>query len=271
MMVRRVTYVVTLAVTVTAGLAGCSGSSLPSPASPSLTALASQPASPGTGAAAAPPGTPAGGFSVTGVNPVPRGGSQDTRAEAGGASCSRAMLAANQLIGGQIASGFAASSLPASAQLLRHFLAGGGTAVSYPASSPTARLARASTAFTAVNAEVQAAVARELRTGTTRVRLTAGQLPLVAFNSAGGDLYWGFRGTQGLSVTGHGQRVSGGYSGTLTYVIRDSYGFPAGDQLGGFGAPMRYLQTVCGAPQTAGGAHWFPDAITVTVPFRPPA
>jgi hypothetical protein len=33
---------------------------------------------------------------------------------------------------------------------------------------------------------------------------------------------------------------------------------------------MRYLQTVCGAPQHAGGAHWFPDTITVTVPFSQP-
>ena len=37
--------------------------------------------------------------------------------------------------------------------------------------------------------------------------------------------------------------------------------------LDGFGPPMRYLQTACGAPRHAGGAHWFPDTITVTVPF----
>jgi hypothetical protein len=37
------------------------------------------------------------------------------------------------------------------------------------------------------------------------------------------------------------------------------------------GPPMRYLQTVCGAPRHAGGAHWFPDTITVTVPFNRPA
>ena len=34
---------------------------------------------------------------------------------------------------------------------------------------------------------------------------------------------------------------------------------------------MRYLQTACGAPQHAGGARWFPDTITVTVPFSRPA
>jgi len=93
----------------------------------------------------------------------------------------------------------------------------------------------------------------------------------VAFESRNSDLYWGFRGTQGLTVTGSGSRKNGRYTGTLSYVIRDSYGFPASDTLGGFGAPMRYLQTVCGAPQHPGGAHWFPDTITVTVPFSRPA
>jgi hypothetical protein len=92
-------------------------------------------------------------------------------------------------------------------------------------------------------------------------------LPTVAFESKVTDLYWGFRGTQGLTVTGSGGRKNGRYSGSLTYVIRDSYGFPASDTLNGFGPPMRYLQTVCGAPQHAGGARWFPDTITVTVPF----
>ena len=97
-----------------------------------------------------------------------------------------------------------------------------------------------------------------------------GQLPTVAFESTNSDLYWGFRGTQGLAVTGSGVRKDGRYVGTLTYVIRDSYGFPADDTLDGFGPPMRYLQTVCGAPQHAGGARWFPDAITVTVPLSQP-
>ena len=93
----------------------------------------------------------------------------------------------------------------------------------------------------------------------------------MAFESKNSDLYWGFRGTQGLTVTGSGSRKNRRYAGTLSYVIRDSYGFPASDTLHGFGAPMRYLQTACGAPRHPGGAHWFPDTITVTVPFDQPA
>jgi hypothetical protein len=199
---------------------------------------------------------------------VPPNGSQDTSAQAAGAACDSDTFAADQRLGGHIATGFSVAGLPVSADLLRHFLAGSGTAVSYPAGSRISQLAGESAAFAALNEEVQAAVARQLKAGATAVRLSAAELTPVSFSSAGGDLYWGFRGTQGLTVTGGGHRADGTYSGTLTYVIRDSYGFPAGDTLGGFGAPMRYLQTVCGAPRHAGGAHWFPDTITVTVPFR---
>jgi hypothetical protein len=293
-MMRRVLIAASLGL-VTAGMAAaCSGSPAADPAAGTApaagqpatvspghpTSAAAHPATtasahPATTAAAHPatsaahPATTSSAFTVTGDNPVPPNGSQDTRAQAAGATCDSATFTADQRLGDEIADGFSVGSLPASADLLRHFLAGSGTAVSYPAGSRISRLAEASSAFTAVSQEVQAAVTQQLRAGQTEVRLTAAQLPTVPFNTAGGDLYWGFRGTQGLSVTGSGHRVDGKYAGTLSYVIRDSYGFPAGDTLGGFGAPMRYLQTVCGAPQHAGGAHWFPDAVTVTVPFRP--
>jgi hypothetical protein len=166
-----------------------------------------------------------------------------------------------------VAGGFAAAGFLASADLLTHFLHGNGTEVDYRAGSPISQKAAASSAFRAVNKEVQRAILRQLKAGRTRVRLLGAQLPTVAFESRNSDLYWGFRGTQGLTVTGSGSRTNRRYTGTLSYVIRDSYGFPASDTLHGFGAPMRYLQTACGAPQHPGGAHWFPDTITVIVPF----
>jgi hypothetical protein len=82
------------------------------------------------------------------------------------------------------------------------------------------------------------------------------------------DLYYAFAGTQGLIVTGSGSLVGVDYVGTLTYEIDDSYGFTSLDHFDGYGDDMRYLQTVCG---NEGGAHWFPDSITVTVPFSLPA
>jgi hypothetical protein len=253
--------------------AACSSPAPPRPADAAAPVASSVPSSVASSlASSADPATSAEGlFTVAGNHPVPANGSQDTSVQAAGVSCDSVQLAVDKHVGAQIAAGFSVAGLPASADLLRHFLAGSGTVVSYPAGSRISELATASAAFAAVNKQVQAAVARQLKAGQTRVELSAAQLPLVSFDTAGGDLYWGFRGTQGLTLAGSGRRVGQAFTGTLRYVIRDSYGFPAGDTLGGFGPPMRYLQTACGAPQHPGGAHWFPDSIAVTVPFRQPA
>jgi hypothetical protein len=254
-MTRRIVTVVVLCVTVALAVLGCSGTPSATKASP----------------VARPATTAWWAFTVAGVHPVSANGSQDTQAQAAGAACSSGQLEIDQALGGQIASGFAAANFPVAAELLRHFLAGSGKAVNYPAGSQIAKLAQASAQFTTVRNEVTAVIVRQLAAGKSAVRLSSGQLPLPTFSSTSSDLYWGFRGTQGLTVTGSGIRKNGRYIGTLSYVIRDSYGFPVDDTLGGFGPPMRYLQTVCGAPQHAGGAHWFPDSITVTVPFNEPA
>ena len=239
-----------------AALPGCSAAS---------TAAGSPPA------AAVPSASAASEFTVVGVHPVPPNGSQDTHAQTPKAGCDSATFAADEVLGIKIAGGFALAGFPASADLLTHFLKGKGTGVDYRAGSPISKMALSSSAFRAVNNEVQEAILSQLKAGQTRVHLSAAKLPTVAFESKTSDLYWGFRGTQGLTVTGSGSRENGRYAGTLSYVIRDSYGFPASDTLHGFGAPMRYLQTACGAPQHPGGAHWFPDTITGTVPFNQPA
>lgn len=213
----------------------------------------------------------AGTFVVTGGHPVPPNGSQDTHAATPGSVCDGTESAKDVSIGKRVTDGFTFAGFPAAAALLEHFLTGKGTEIDYRAGSPISKQALASSAFRTINKQVQGVIGQELKAGKAQVRLSAAQLPAVAFESMGTDLYWGFRGTQGLSVSGTGRRSNGRYAGTLSYVIRDSYGFPAGDTLAGFGPPMRYLQTVCGAPQHAEGAHWFPDTITVTVPFSQPA
>ena len=236
------------------------------PATGSPRATGSPPATAVPSATHAPPV-----FRVTGARPVLPNGSQDTHAQTPGAVCDRATLTADHALGVRVADGFELAGFPASAHLLTHFLAGKGTGVDYRAGSLISRKALASRAFRAVNTEVQEAVLSQLKAGRTRVRLSPATLPTVAFETRSSDLYWGFRGTQGLTVTGSGHREHGRYVGTLTYVIHDSYGFPPSDTLAGFGPAMRYLQTVCGAPAHPGGAHWFPDTITVTVPFNRPA
>ena len=260
--------IVAASLCVVAALSGCSMATSSSGASSSA-----DPPAPDHGHSAVPSAGHSAGaapaFTVAGIRPVLPSGSQDTHAQTPGASCDSATFAADKALGARVAHGFALAGFPASADLLTHFLKGKGTAGHYRAGSPISKQALASGAFRAVDNDVTEAILSQLKAGRARVRLSAAQLPTVAFESRTSDLYWGFRGTQGLTVTGSGHRENGRYVGTLSYVIRDSYGFPAGDTLEGFGPPMRYLQTACGAPQHAGGARWFPDTITVTVPFSP--
>lgn len=258
--------VVSASVCLVAALAGCSG------ASPATGSRSAAPRSPATAVRTAVPSARAGfAFTVAGVRPVPPNGSQDTHAQTPAAACDRTTFSADKALAGKVAAGFALAGFPASADLLMHFLSGKGTAVNYRPGSPISKQALASSAFRTVDRKIQRAILGQLKAGRTRIRLSAALLPTLAFESKTSDLYWGFRGTQGLTVTGSGTRENGRYAGTLSYVIRDSYGFPVSDTLGGFGRPMRYLQTVCGAPQHPGGAHWFPDTITLTVPFDHPA
>jgi hypothetical protein len=262
--------VIVVSVCVVAALAGC-GASSPAGSPPATvhSAGSSRSATPKAAPKVVPKAAPA--ITVAGDHPVLPNGSQDTHAQTPGASCDRTTFATDRALGARVAAGFDGAGFPASAELLAHFLNGTGAAVDYRAGSAISGKALASAAFQAVDNQVQAEILSQLKAGRTRIRLAATQLPTVAFESSGSDLYWGFRGSQGLTVTGSVHREHGRYAGTLSYVIRDSYGFPASDTLAGFGPPMRYLQTVCGAPQQVGGAHWFPDTITVTVPFRHPA
>jgi hypothetical protein len=214
-------------------------------------------------------------FTVSGSHPVPPNSSQDTYANTyahtPAVGCDPATLTADKAVGDSIATGFSVAGFSAATALLSHFLSGQGTGVNYPAGSPIAKAAAASGGFRAVNTRVQDVIGARLRAGHRHIRLGPQQLPTVAFDSTGTDLFWAFRGTQGLTVTGSGSLAHGRYLGKLRYVIRDSYGFSLADQLAHIGLQMRYLQTVCGAPQHAGGARWFPDTITVTVPFSQPA
>jgi len=249
--------------------AGCSATPTPTgPAPIKTTSPASATATTASPTTASPSPTDAStAFTVVGDNPVTPNGSQDAYAATPGAVCDGAQLKTDQSLGASIAGGFSVEGFPAASALLTHFLAGTGTEIDYWLGSSISMQAQDSAAFQTVNDLVQGEIALRLKDGDTRVRLTAGQMPTVLFASKASDLYWGFRGTQGLTVSGSGRRGNGRYTGTLTYVIRDSYGFPADDTLDGFGPPMRYLQTVCGAPQHPGGARWFPDTITVRVPF----
>jgi hypothetical protein len=209
-------------------------------------------------------------FTVSGAVPVQPGPSQDTHAQDPAAACQPGKLRSDEALGKATAVGFALARAPVSATLLAHFLAGKGTVMHFGAGSHIAREARASSAFQGLNRHIQTAVLSQLRAGRSHVQLTEPALHTIRFAlpASSQDLYLGFRGTQGLDVRGTGTITGHRYTGRLTYVIHDSYGFPPRDQLLGFGPAMRYLQVNCGNLPTPGGAHWFPDSITITVPFR---
>ena len=209
-------------------------------------------------------------FTVSGAVPVEPGPSQDTHAHDPAAACQPGIFRRDKALGKATAAGFAFAGAPVSATLLARFLAGTGTAMHFGARSQISREARASSAFHSLNRHIQAAVLSQLRAGGSHVRLTGPALRTIRFArpASSRDLYFGFRGTQGLDVRGTGTMTDRRYTGRLTYVIHDSYGFPPRDRLLGIGSAMRYLQVNCGNPPTPGGAHWFPDSIAVTVPFR---
>src|SRR6267142_2717017 len=132
---RRIAIAAVLCGIVMLSVLACSGA----PAPPTAAAAPASPKVPRTAAAWE--------FTVRGVRPVPVNGSQDTSAQAAGATCDSAQFAADKSLGSEIAGGFAAGGFPAAASLLRHFLAGEGTGVNYLAGSRISQLAKASSAF----------------------------------------------------------------------------------------------------------------------------
>jgi hypothetical protein len=211
-------------------------------------------------------------FTVRGSHPVVNNGSQDTHASTPDATCSGSTLTRDEALGSAVAAGFGVVGLPESQSLLLHFLGGSGKEVDFATGTPISADALASTEFKNMNSGVQTELLKLLRDGVTAVQLSSTVVSPPNFETAGtGELYWGFGGTQGLSITGSGSLESGRYVGTLNYIIWDSYGFTENDTFHGIGTAMRYLQTVCGAPQNRFGAHWFLDSISVRVPFDQPA
>jgi hypothetical protein len=170
-----------------------------------------------------------------------------------------------------LAASVALALAPHGRELLSHFLDGFGSSVDYADGSSISKLVRASNEFKNLNDAVQLEAAERARNGQTSFALK-GSLSRIAFPfSKNKDLYWSFAGTQGLDVTGSIQRDGSRFKGSVTYVIRDSYGFGKNDKFLGIGLEAHYLQSTCGAPDFSGGAHWFPDSVTVTVPFDQPA
>ena len=207
-------------------------------------------------------------FTVRGSLKVLPSESQDTHAEAPpGSVCDPVTFRKDRAGGSATASGFGFLGAAGAETLLRHFLAGKSSPVHFPATSGLARDLLRNPQFQALDRAVRARVTGELNHGRRAITVTAPVLQRIVLSEPL-DLGLSFGGTQGLTVTGHGMLTRGHYTGSLTYTVRDSYGFTTSDHFHGVGDDMRYLQTVCGHPPQRGGAHWFPDSVTATVRFR---
>ncbi len=211
-------------------------------------------------------------FTVNGSLPVQHSSSQDTHAQAPAGSVCRngPFYSAKEVASFLVKTYFYAKGAPDAVTLLDNFLAGTGKPINFPDKSGISQDLLQNPAFNSLNQRVQNEIQRQLANGATAVTLGADTLERIGLYQPA-DLELSFGGTQGLVVTGSGNLTDGNYVGTLTYKIEDSYGFSTNDHFYGFGDAMRYLQTVCGNPPYADGAHWFPDSVTITVSFKLPA
>jgi hypothetical protein len=227
----------------------------------------------GDGAASSPAPSGSCPFTVNGDqpgHPVESNSSQDTHATDPQSVCNpEAAKVARDV--GQLAEAYMLlRGAPDGAGLLRHFLADSGDPVEFPQGSAPSNELAGNPSFVSLKDAVLDEIGRQLELGLRTVDLNGFLQAMTppTLNSPI-DLYYAFRGTQGITVSGSGTvNGDGSYSGTLTYTILDSYGFTVLDALNlpfRTGALMRYLQINCGDNPL--GAHWFPDYITLTQNF----
>jgi hypothetical protein len=230
--------------------------------------------------AAAAAATAAPTVTVKGVIPY-KPDPSETAGTPASASCSRILKGLYLGLYVSELAAFKADGAPDAANLLAHWWAGSGQAVNYGPASDLSPKAAAFPAFQAMNRKVQAYVRQQLAKGITSISVPASpgysstaQRPLVLMNFNNvtdfPSLYWAFRATQGIRLTGTLKDQGGKYTGQLTYVISDTYGFRGDDTsrlTGPFTRAMNYLQTNCGRPKYGTGPLWFSDSLTVPVKF----
>ena len=218
-----------------------------------------------------------GSFTVTGSIPVrdaKHGNqSQDDHASDPNSDCDASTFDAAELSAWAAVASLRARGLVAPADLLTYFLTAARAAnatfeKNYPNGSAISDQAKKDPNFVALNAAVEKEVASELKnkTGEVHIKLKAPDPLMTITLDHTKDLEDSFRGTQGLEVSGGGSFHDSKYQGWLTYVIKDSYGYTVKNaQENLLFKALRYLQVNCGKPPILGGAHWFPDSVTVTV------
>ena len=219
------------------------------------------------------------GFTITGsinppappTDPAVRADSEFAEASPQlAAICNPGTFAVDESLGHAAALGFGRVGAPYAQSFLNHFLNGSGTQIDVQDGTPLASEVKQSPMFQAADNKFQLSAKTLLDQGKRTIDISSGLYLIDFSHSAIPDLLLGFGGTQGLQVSGSGHLENGDYVGAVSYTIQDIYGFSAEDKFLGAGPRMHYLQGVCGAPYYMGGARWYPDSITVIVPFDQP-
>jgi hypothetical protein len=218
-----------------------------------------------------------GSFTVTGKIPLPKPDNNPAGEFASGspenaAQCNQPLARAYKTVGLAAAFFFVSQTALDAASLLLNFLGGTGMRVDFPDGSRLSNAVKTDPQFIAFDKVVQAAAAAQFNTGQTNANVTSNlKLPDFSKDSTEVSLFWAFGGTQGLDVEGKAFVQGSSYIGTITYTIRDIYGFTDKEKFRGMGPKMHYLQGICGAPDIPFGARFFEDSVIVTVPFNQPA
>ena len=232
-------------------------------------------------------------FAISGGAPIPDTSSDQAQSDPSGRSCAPAQRLRAVEEANDVTAGAALLGAPDAAELMRHFLSGRGTPLTFGPTSRIAGLIAKNASFQGTTRSVQAELKKELvppaasHRGTSPVHIKLDRTFLLAVRpdfdnlSRDPDLYLSFRGTQGLLVRGTGRAYlpaqpeqTGHIAGRLTYTISDVYGFSSETQFRILGHPvgpdLHYLQTACGAPAHRDGAHWFRDTVLLITHFRFP-
>ena len=212
-------------------------------------------------------------------------GSDQAQSDPSGRSCAPTQQRRAVQEGQDVAEAAAVLGAPDGAALMRHFLSGRDTPVTFGPSSHMAKLIARNASFQSTTRSVTAELKQQLvpltasHRGTAPMHLaldrtfwpsvptstTSREIPISICDCGEHRVCW-LHGT-GRAYLSAQPDQTGHASGSLTYTISDVYGFSSQTQfriLGhAVGPDLHYLQTTCGAPAHHNGAHWFRDAVRV--------
>jgi len=135
-------------------------------------------------------------------------------------------------------------------ELLWHFLDGFGPSIDYRDDSSPGSVSgkvRRSASFKALDERVQKEVLEKAREGQVNFTIVSSTLHRPTSGSRATSISTGRSAAPKGSTPAAASSATSRFKGSITYVIRDSYGFRNDEGFFGADKAARYLQTTCGA------------------------